>query len=142
MQENPMSASNPIHRALYPAGWKPAKGYANGVVAKGRIVFLGGQIGWTGEQVFETEDFIGQVRQTLANIVEILREAGGSPEHIVRMTWFITDKAEYHARLDELGQAYRAVMGRHFPTMSVVQVVALMEDAAKVEIEATAVLPD
>jgi enamine deaminase RidA (YjgF/YER057c/UK114 family) len=142
MQENPMSASNPIHRALHPAGWKPAKGYANGVVAKGRIVFLGGQIGWTGEQVFETEDFIGQVRQTLANIVEILREAGGSPEHIVRMTWFITDKAEYHARLDELGQAYRAVMGRHFPTMSVVQVVALMEDAAKVEIEATAVLPD
>jgi enamine deaminase RidA (YjgF/YER057c/UK114 family) len=142
MQENPMSASNPIHRTLHPAGWKAAKGYANGVVAKGRTVFLGGQIGWTGEQVFETEDFVGQVRQTLANIVEILREAGGSPEHIVRMTWFIIDKAEYHARLDELGQAYRAVMGRHFPTMSVVQVVALMEDAAKVEIEATAVLPD
>jgi enamine deaminase RidA (YjgF/YER057c/UK114 family) len=135
-------STNPIHRALHPAGWKPAKGYANGVVAKGRTVFLGGQIGWTGEQVFETEDFIGQVRQALANIVDILREAGGRPEHIVRMTWFVTDKAEYLARLDELGQAYRAVMGKHFPAMSVVQVVALMEDAAKVEIEATAVLPE
>jgi enamine deaminase RidA (YjgF/YER057c/UK114 family) len=135
-------STNPIHRALHPAGWKPAKGYANGVVAKGRTVFLGGQIGWTGEQVFETEDFIGQVRQALANIVDILRETGGRPEHIVRMTWFVTDKAEYLARLDELGQAYRAVMGKHFPAMSVVQVVALMEDAAKVEIEATAVLPE
>jgi enamine deaminase RidA (YjgF/YER057c/UK114 family) len=135
-------STNPIHRALHPAGWKPAKGYANGVVAKGRTVFLGGQIGWTGEQVFETEDFIGQVRQALANIVDILREAGGRPEHIVRMTWFVTDKAEYLARLDELGQAYRAVMGKHFPAMSVVEVVALMEDAAKVEIEATAVLPE
>ncbi|WP_311030810.1 RidA family protein [Mesorhizobium koreense] len=135
-------STNPIHRALHPAGWKPAKGYANGVVAKGRTVFLGGQIGWTGEQVFETEDFIGQMRQALANIVDILREAGGRPEHIVRMTWFVTDKAEYLARLDELGQAYRAVMGKHFPAMSVVQVVALMEDAAKVEIEATAVLPE
>ena len=135
-------STNPIHRALHPAGWKPAKGYANGVVAKGRTVFLGGQIGWTGEQVFETEDFIGQVRQALTNIVDILREAGGRPEHIVRMTWFVTDKAEYLARLDELGQAYRAVMGKHFPAMSVVEVVALMEDAAKVEIEATAVLPE
>jgi enamine deaminase RidA (YjgF/YER057c/UK114 family) len=137
-----MTTSDPIHRRLHPEDWKPAKGYANGVVAKGRTVFLGGQIGWTGEQVFETEDFIGQVRQALSNIVEILREAGGAPEHIVRMTWFITDKAEYLARLDELGQAYRAVLGRHFPSMSVVQVVALMEDAAKVEIEATAVLPE
>jgi enamine deaminase RidA (YjgF/YER057c/UK114 family) len=137
-----MSAIDPKHRTLHPAGWKPAKGYANGVVAKGRTVFLGGQIGWTGTQIFETEDFIGQVRQALGNIVDILREAGGQPEHIVRMTWFITDKAEYHARLDELGQAYRAVMGRHFPAMSVVEVVSLMEDAAKVEIEATAVLPE
>ena len=137
-----MSAIDPNHRTLHPAGWKPAKGYANGVVAKGRTVFLGGQIGWTGAQIFETEDFIGQVRQALGNIVAILREAGGKPEHIVRMTWFITDKAEYHARLDELGQAYRAVMGRHFPAMSVVEVVSLMEDAAKVEIEATAVLPE
>ena len=137
-----MSAIDPNHRTLHPAGWKPAKGYANGVVATGRTVFLGGQIGWTGEQIFETEDFIGQVRQALGNIVAILREAGGKPEHIVRMTWFITDKAEYHARLDELGQAYRAVMGRHFPAMSVVEVVSLMEDAAKVEIEATAVLPE
>lgn len=137
-----MSAIDPNHRTLHPAGWKPAKGYANGVVATGRTVFLGGQIGWTGAQIFETEDFIGQVRQALGNIVAILREAGGKPEHIVRMTWFITDKAEYHARLDELGQAYRAVMGRHFPAMSVVEVVSLMEDAAKVEIEATAVLPE
>jgi enamine deaminase RidA (YjgF/YER057c/UK114 family) len=140
VQENRMS--NPIHRTLNPAGGKPARGYANGVVAKGHTVFLGGQIGWTGEQIFETKDFIGQVRQALGNIVEILREAGGQPEHIVRMTWFITDKAEYHARLDELGRAYRDVMGKHFPAMSVVEVASLMEDAAKVEIEATAVLPE
>lgn len=128
-------------RALQPAGWKPAKGYANGMVASGRTVWLGGQIGWNGDQVFETSDFVGQVRQALENISTVLAEAGGRPEHIVRMTWFVTDKREYVTRLGEIGEAYRAVMGRHFPAMSVVQVVALVEDEAMVEIEATAVLP-
>lgn len=127
---------------LNPRGWKPAKGYANGIVARGRTVFLGGQIGWTGAQEFESDDFIDQVRQALQNIRDILAEAGGSPEHIVRMTWFVTDKKEYLARLAEVGEAYRAVIGRHFPAMTMVQVVALVEDRAQVEIEATAVLPD
>jgi len=127
---------------LNPANWKPAKGYANGIaVAPGRTVFLGGQIGWTGDQVFETDDFVAQVRQVLENIRDILAEAGGAPDRIVRMTWFITDKREYLARLPEIGEAYRSVMGRHFPAMTMVQVVALIEDRAKVEIEATAVLP-
>src|SRR5690606_9394169 len=114
-------------QTLHPAGWKPARGYSNGLVAEGRTVFLGGQIGWNGEQVFESADFVAQVRQALANIVAILAEAGGRPEHIVRMTWFITDKQAYVSRLPEIGEAYRAVIGRHFPTMSVVQVVALVE---------------
>lgn len=128
-------------RALHPAGWKPARGYANGMVATGPTVWLGGQIGWNGDQVFETSDFVGQVRQALENIATVLAEAGGRPEHVVRMTWFVTDKREYVTRLAEIGEAYRSVMGRHFPAMSVVQVVALVEDEAKVEIEATAVLP-
>ncbi|MDN2565932.1 RidA family protein [Aquibium sp. A9E412] len=136
-----MTASTTAHQFLQPDGWKPARGYANGIAAEGRTVFLGGQIGWNGNQVFETDDFIGQTRQALQNIADILAEAGGRPEHIVRLTWFITDKREYLKRLPELGPAYRAVMGKHFPAMSVVQVVALIEDEAKVEIEATAVLP-
>ncbi|MBZ0130138.1 MAG: RidA family protein [Rhodobacteraceae bacterium] len=130
------------HELLNPKNWKPAKGYANGVAASGRMVFLGGHIGWTGEQVFETDDFIGQVDQCLQNIIEVLAEAGGGPEHIVRMTWYITDKQEYLARLKEMGGVYRARMGRNFPAMAMVQVAGLIEDRAKVEIEATAVLPD
>ncbi len=125
---------------LNPANWKPAKGYANGVAATGRTVFLGGQIGWTGDQVFETDDFVAQVRQVLENIRDILAEAGGTPDRIVRMTWFITDKREYLANLPAIGAAYRSVMGKHFPAMTMVQVAALIEDRAKVEIEATAVL--
>lgn len=131
----------PHIQPLHPAGWKPAKGYANGMLAEGRTVWLGGQIGWNGDQVFETDDFVGQVRQALENIVAILAEAGGGPQHIVRMTWFITDKQAYVSRLPEVGRAYREVLGKHFPSMSVVQVMALIEDRAKVEIEATAVLP-
>ena len=127
---------------LDPAGWKPARGYANGIAASGRTVFLGGQIGWTGQQVFESDDFVDQVRQALENIVAVLAEAGGTPDRIVRMTWFITDKAEYVARLKEIGETYRAVIGRHFPAMTMVQVTALIEDRAKVEIEATAVLAE
>lgn len=129
------------HELLNPKNWKPAKGYANGVVADGRMVFLGGHIGWNGQQEFETDDFVGQVDQCLANIVEVLAESGAGPEHLVRMTWYITDKREYLSRLAEMGAVYRKHMGRIFPAMAMVQVVALMEDRAKVEIEATAVIP-
>ena len=125
---------------LNPKNWKPAKGYSNAVAATGRTVFVGGQIGWNGDQVFETDDFVAQTRQALANIRDILVEAGAGTDRIVRLTWFITDKREYLARLAEVGEAYRSVMGRHFPAMTMVQVAALIEDRAKVEIEATAVL--
>lgn len=134
-------ANTPENQELHPSHWKPAKGYANGMLAEGRTVWVGGQIGWNGQQDFETDDFVGQVRQALENIVAVLAEAGAEPRHIVRLTWYITDKAEYLARLPEIGQAYRAVMGKHFPAMTMVQVVALIEDRAKVEIEATAVMP-
>lgn len=127
---------------LQPDGWKAPKGYSNGVLAEGRMVFIGGQVGWSSDQVFETDDFVEQVEQTLRNIVDILGEADGAPEHITRLTWYVTDKQEYLARQKELGAAYRRVLGTHFPAMSLVQVVALVEDQAKVEIEATAVLPD
>jgi enamine deaminase RidA (YjgF/YER057c/UK114 family) len=126
---------------LQPAGWAAPKGYSNGIMADGVSIFVSGQVGWTGEQVFETDDFVGQLEQTLRNLVAVLAEAGAGPDHVVRLTWFITDKREYLARQEEIGLAYRLVMGRHFPAMSVVQVVALMEDRAKVEIEATAVIP-
>ena len=130
-----------MHRRLDPPGWAPAKGYANGVVAEGRMVFLGGHIGWNGAQRFETDDFVGQVRQTLENIVAVLAEAGAEPAHLVRLTWYIKDKREYLERLPEVGQVYRAVLGRNFPAMAMVQVADLIEDRAKVEIEATAVIP-
>ena len=130
-----------IHEVLHPANWKAAKGYSNGIVADGRVVYLGGQVGWTGDQVFEAKDLVGQTRQTLQNIVDVLKEAGGRPEHIVKLTWYITDKQEYIANVREIGAAYRDVLGKHFPSMAMVQVVALMEDEARVEIEATAVLP-
>ena len=127
---------------LQPPGWAPAKGYANGVAARGTQVFVGGQIGWNAAQQFETDDFIAQTAQTLRNIVAVLAQAGAGPEHMVRMTWYIVDRIEYNARLKELGQVYREVMGRNFPAMTCVQVAALMEARAKVEIEVTAVLPD
>lgn len=136
-----MTDTQTPHQLLHPASWKQAVGYANGLMTEGRTVWMGGQIGWTGDQVFEAKDLVGQTRQTLENIVEILAEAGGRPEHIVRMTWYVTDKQDYLANLKGIGEAYRAVMGRHFPAMTMVQVVALIEDEAKVEIEATAVLP-
>ena len=129
-------------RILQPAGWPKPKGYANGVLARGRQVYVAGQIGWNTTGRFESERFSEQVRQALANILAVLAEAGGRPEHIVRLTWFIVSRDEYLAQLDEVGAAYRAVMGRVYPPMSVVQVVALMEREAKVEIEATAVIPD
>lgn len=129
------------HEILHPSSWKAAKGFANGVAAEGRQVYIAGQIGWNGDQVFETDDFVGQVRQALQNVAAVLAEAGGGPEHLVRLTWYVTDKAEYLARLREVGEVYRAVLGKNFPAMTLVQVVALVEDRAKVEIEATAVLP-
>ncbi|MGL5734347.1 MAG: RidA family protein [Beijerinckiaceae bacterium] len=130
-----------MHRTLQPEGWLPAKGYANGVVATGRQIYLAGQIGWNAQQQFESDDFVVQFETALRNIAALLQEAGAGPEHLVRMTWFITDKAAYVARLREIGQAYRAVMGRNYPPMSVVEVKALIEDRAQVEIEATAVVP-
>lgn len=130
------------HTFLQPPGWAPAKGYANGVAARGTLVFVGGQIGWNAQQQFETDDFIAQTRQTLRNVVAVLKEVGAGPEHMVRMTWYVIDRVEYNARLKELGAAYREVIGKHFPAMTCVEVAALMEARAKVEIEVTAVLPD
>ena len=129
------------HEFLHPKSWKPALGYANGVAASGRMIFCGGLIGWNAEQEFESDDFIDQVAQTLRNIVAVLAEAGAEPRHIVRLTWYVTDKKEYLVRLKELGRVYREIIGKHFPAMALVQVVALVEDRAKVEIEATAVVP-
>lgn len=137
-----MTEQRTPHEVLHPANWKKASGYANGMLAKGRTVWVGGQIGWNGDQVFETSDFGEQTRQALANIVAVLHEAGGRPEHIVRLTWYVTDKKEYLASLKGIGDAYRSVLGRHFPAMTMVQVADLIEDEAKVEIEATAVIPD
>jgi enamine deaminase RidA (YjgF/YER057c/UK114 family) len=127
---------------LHPKHWMPAKGFANGVTAQGRLVFVAGQVGWNAEQRFESDDFAAQVEQALANIVAVLAEADAGPEHLVRLTWYVTDKREYLARLDEVGRAYRRVIGRHFPAMTLVQVAGLLEDRAKVEIEATAVVPE
>ena len=129
------------HQLLHPRHWKQPKGYANGIAAEGRLVFLAGQVGWNAEEKFESDDFVAQVRQALANIVALVAEAGGTPEHITRLTWYVLDKRDYLSRLRELGDAYRNIMGRHFPAMTLVQVGALVEDRAKVEIEATAVVP-
>ena len=126
---------------LHPQGWAPAKGYANGVAAEGRQVFIAGQIGWNEKCEFVSDDFIAQVEQALKNVLAVLKEAGGGPEHLVRLTWYLTDKREYVARQKELGEAYRRVIGKNFPAMSAIVVVALVEDRAKVEIEATAVIP-
>ena len=130
------------HEVLHPKNWKPALGYSNGMAARGRLVVTGGIIGWNADQVFETDDFAGQAAQVLRSIVEVLACAGARPDHLVRLTWYVTDKHEYLASLKELGRAYRETIGRHYPAMALVQVVALVEDRAKVEIEATAVVPD
>ena len=127
---------------LQPPGWARPRGYSNGISAKGRMVFLSGMVGWDGEGVFHATDFAGQVRQALRNIVEVLAQGDAGPEHIVRMTWYVVDKQEYIAAYKDIGEAYREIIGRHFPTMTAVQVVALIEDQARVEIEVTAVVPD
>ena len=126
---------------LHPKNWAPTRGFSNGVAAEGRLVFVAGQVGWNARQEIVDDDFVAQVEQALRNIVDILAEADARPEHLVRLTWYITDKREYVARTREVGQAYRRVVGRHFPAMTMVQVVALVDDRAKVEIEATAVVP-
>ena len=127
---------------LQPPDWAEPKGYANGILARGALLFVGGQIGWNAAQQFETDDFVAQTRQTLQNIAAVLKAGGAGPEHMVRMTWYVVDRVEYNARLKEIGRVYREVMGRNFPAMTCVQVAALMESRAKIEIEVTAVLPD
>lgn len=128
-------------RLLHPTNWIPTKGFSNGVAAEGRQLFVAGQIGWNARQEIVSDDFVAQVEQALRNVVEILAEGEARPEDLVRLTWYVTDKREYLARSSEVGQAYRRVIGRHFPAMTLVQVTALLEDRAKVEIEATAVVP-
>jgi enamine deaminase RidA (YjgF/YER057c/UK114 family) len=125
---------------IQPDGWKTPKGYANGVLADGRRLYVGGQIGWNADQVFETRDFVAQAEQALTNVADIVRAAGGEVGHIVRLTWYVTDKREYLARQREVGAAYRRVLGKHFPAMTMVVVAGLIEDEALVEIEAVAEL--
>ena len=129
-------------KILQPAGWAKPRGFSNGISAAGNLVFVAGQIGWTGDCKWEAKDFAGQFRQTLKNTLAVLAEAGAKPEHIVRMTWYVTDKKEYLGAIKDVGAAYRELIGRNYPAMAVVQVVALMEDEARVEIETTAVVPD
>jgi enamine deaminase RidA (YjgF/YER057c/UK114 family) len=129
-------------KTLQPPDWAQPKGYANGVAAKGTLIFTSGMIGWNANCEFETDDFVAQTQRALENIVAVILEAGGKPEHLVRLTWYITDKTEYFEHLDRLGKVYRSVIGRHYPVMSVLEVSALLEPRAKVEIEATAVIPD
>jgi enamine deaminase RidA (YjgF/YER057c/UK114 family) len=130
-----------VHRTLLPPGWPRPRGYANGIAATGRLVVTGGLIGWDAAERFVADDMAGQFRQVLHNMVAVLAEAGAGPEHLVRMTWYVTDIAEYRASLPEIGAHYRELIGRNFPAMAVVQVAALVEPAARIEIEATAVVP-
>ncbi|PAY05784.1 enamine deaminase RidA [Bradyrhizobium sp. UFLA03-84] len=127
---------------LQPEGWAKPIGYANGMAARGKQLFIAGQIGWNGQCVFETDDLVAQIGQTLRNIVAVAAAGGARPEHIVSMTWFLLDRKEYSARLKEIGSVYRDVIGRHFPAMTAIQVAGLIEDRAKVEIQAIAVVPD
>jgi enamine deaminase RidA (YjgF/YER057c/UK114 family) len=130
-------------QVLQPPSWARPKGFSNGIAVKGgTTVYIAGQVGWTGDCRWEAADFGGQFRQALKNIVEVLAQAGGRPEHLVRLTWYVVDKQEYLGAIKEVGAAYREVIGRHYPTMAVVQVGALVEDAARLEIEATAVIPE
>ena len=129
-------------KILQPPAWAKPRGYSNGIAARGTVVFIGGQVGWDAQCRFASDDFTTQVRQALRNVVEVLAQAGGRPEHIARMTWYVTDKREYVAAYKSIGEAYREVMGRHFPAMTAIEVAALIEDRARIEIEATAVIPD
>lgn len=126
---------------LHPPGWPRPRGYANGVLADGNMVFVSGMVGWNERGEFDTDSLPGQVRQALANMVAVLKEAGGAPEHVVRMTWYLRDREEYLGATAEIGMVYREIMGRHFPAMTVIEVSGLLEDRARVEIEATAIMP-
>ena len=128
-------------RIVQPEGWPRPRGYANGILAEGRVLFISGQVAWNEREQFESDDIVEQVRQALKNTLTMLQAGGARPEHVARMTWYITDKREYMARGKEIGAVYRELMGAHYPSMSMVQVAALMEDRAKVEIETTAVIP-
>lgn len=130
-----------MSRTIQPDGWKRPRGYSNGVAARGEQIFVAGQIGWNEREEFESEDFLEQTAQALRNVVAVLRAAGAGPEHLVRMTWYVTDKREYAGRAKEIGQAYREIVGAVYPAMTLVQVAGLLEDRAKIEIEATAVIP-
>jgi enamine deaminase RidA (YjgF/YER057c/UK114 family) len=134
--------SEQMTEILQPPGWAQPIGYANGVAARGKMIFIAGQIGWNAQCAFESDDLVAQIRQTLKNIVAVAEAGGASPEHVVSMTWFLLDRAEYSARLKEIGAVYRDIMGRRFPAMTAVQVSGLIEDRAKVEIQAIAVVPD
>jgi enamine deaminase RidA (YjgF/YER057c/UK114 family) len=129
-------------KILQPPGWAKAKGFSNGIAASGQLVFIAGQVGWTGEGRWEARDFAGQFRQAMKNILQVLAQANGKPEHIVRLTWYVLDKREYTNSLKAVGEAYRELMGRHYPTMAVVQVSGLVEEEARLEIEATAVIEE
>ena len=129
-------------KVLQPPGWAKPRGFSNGISASGKLVFIAGQIGWSGEGKWESKDFAGQFRQTLKNTLAVLAEAGGRPEHIVRMTWYIVDKQEYLGAVGEVGAAYRELIGKHYPAMAVVQVGGLIENEARLEIETTAVVPE
>ena len=131
-----------MRKVLQPPDWAAPKGYANGILARGALLFVGGQIGWNDQQQFDSDDFIAQCRQALINVVAVLQAGGAGPEHMVRMTWYVVSRDEYNARLKELGAVYREVIGRNFPAMTCVEVSALMEARAQIEIEVTAVLPD
>lgn len=127
---------------IQPPDWAEPKGYSNGILTRGALLFVGGQIGWNAQQQFESDDFVAQTRQTLLNIAAVLKAGGAGPEHMVRMTWYVVDRNEYVARLKEVGGVYREVMGKHFPAMTCVAVAALVEERAQIEIEVTAVIPD
>jgi enamine deaminase RidA (YjgF/YER057c/UK114 family) len=131
-----------MKKVLQPEGWKQPRGYANGIVARGTMVFVAGQVGWNAAEKFESDDLVAQVRQALANVVAVLGAAGARPEHIARMTWYLTDRDEYNARVKEIGAVFRELVGRYDIAMTAVQVAGLVEDGAKVEIEVTAVIPD
>ena len=133
---------DPFFEFLHPKTWKPAQGYANGVVAQGRQVFIAGQIGWNENAELVSNDLVAQAEQALSNIAAVLAEAGGVPHHLTRLTWYVTDKAAYFARRKEIGEVYRRIVGRHFPAMTLIVVAGLLEDGAQVEIEATAVIPN
>ena len=129
-------------QVLQPPGWARPRGFANGIAAQGRLVFIAGQIGWTGQGEWQERSFAGQFRQALSNVIAVVKEAQGKPEHIVRLTWYVLDKQEYLSSLKQVGAAYRDLMGKHYPTMAVVQVSGLVENEARLEIEAMAVVPE